>query len=120
MFTLIHDLPPHVVGVQATGVVGREDYEQVMLPAMADLYRRKGRVSLLLQLETELHNYTRGAWMEDAKLGMRYFNRWHRVAIVSRKPGIRWFTDTFGMLVPGEYKGFLMEDLVEAKRWVSA
>lgn len=120
MFTLIHDLPNNVVGVQATGVVSKEDYEKVLLPAMAELFHRTGSVSLLLQLETELHNYTIGAWIQDASLGMRYFMKWRRVAIVSRKNGIRWFTDTFGILVPGQYKGFMMADLVEAKRWVSS
>lgn len=120
MFSLIHDLPANVVGVQATGVVSKEDYHKVLLPAMEELFRRTGRVSLLLQLETELHNYTTGAWIEDAKLGLRYFAKWHRVAIVSRSNNIRWFTDTFGLLVPGQYKGFLMADLVEAKRWASS
>ena len=120
MFTLIHDLPPNVVGVQATGVVSKEDYETVLLPAMADLFKRTGSVSLLLQLETDLHNYTNGAWVEDAKLGLKYFMKWRKVAIVSRKSGIKWFTDTFGLLVPGQYKGFMMTDLVKAKRWVSS
>ena len=119
MFTLIHDLPPHVVGVQATGVISKDDYENILYPAMEDLYRRTGTVSLLLQIETELHNYTTGAWVSDARLGIKYFMKWKKVAVVSRKPGIKWFTDTFGILVPGDYKGFLMADLVEAKRWIS-
>ena len=120
MLSLLHELPSNVVGVQATGVVSKEDYETVLLPALAELYKRTGTVSLLLQLETELHNYTTGAWVEDAKLGIKYFMKWRKVAIVSRKNGIKWFTDTFGLLVPGQYKGFLMADLVEAKRWVSS
>ncbi len=119
MLTQIHDLPSKVVGVKATGVVSKEDYEKVLLPAMEDLYKRTGSVSLLLQLETEVHNYTTGAWLEDAKLGLRYFAKWHKVAIVSRSKHIRSFTNTLGLLVPGTYKGFLLTDLVEAKRWVS-
>ncbi len=120
MFTLLHDLPTNVVGVRATGVISKDDYENVLLPRMADLYQRTGSVSLLLQLETELHNYTSGAWLEDAKLGLRYFAKWRKVAIVSNKNGIKWFTDTFGLLVPGTYKGFMLADLVEAKRWVAS
>ena len=119
MLTLIHDLPSNVVGVKASGVVSKEDYEKVLLPAIQDLYKRTGSVSLLLQLETELHNYTNGAWVEDAKLGLRYVGKWRKVAIVSRSKRVKWFTDTFGLLVPGAYKGFMFPDLVEAKRWVS-
>lgn len=120
MLSILHDLPPHVVGVQASGVVSKADYEKVLLPALADLYNRTGAVSLLLQIETDLHNYTTGAWIEDIKSGFRYFTKWRKVAVVSRNTNIKAFTDTFGILLPGQYKGFLMADLVEAKRWVSA
>ena len=119
MLALIHDLPSNVVGVKATGVVSKEDYENVLLPALDELYKRTGAVSLLLQLETELHNYTTGAWIEDAKTGLKYFAKWKKVAIVSRSKRVKWFTDTFGLLVPGIYRGFMLTDLVEAKRWVS-
>lgn len=120
MLTIIHDLPSTVVGVKATGVVSKGDYEAVLLPALHELYVRTGRVSLMLLLETDLHNYTTGAWLEDMKIGIKYFAKWNRVAIVSRNKRVRWFTDTFGILVPGTYKGFLLADLVEAKRWVSS
>ncbi|MES2649641.1 MAG: STAS/SEC14 domain-containing protein [Bacteroidota bacterium] len=119
MLSIIHDLPSNVVGVQATGVVSKADYENVVFPALADLYKRTGSVSLLLQIETDLHNYTTGAWIEDIKSGFRYLLKWRKVAIVSRNNNIKAFTDTFGILLPGQYKGFLMADLVEAKRWVS-
>ena len=119
MLSLIHDLPPKVVGVQAIGVVSKADYDTVLLPAMQELCARTGTVSLLLQIETDLHNYTTGAWLEDAKMGLKYFTKWRKVAIVSRNNSIKAFTDTFGILLPGQYKGFLMADLVEAKRWVS-
>ena len=119
MLSLLHDLPPTVVGVKATGLVQKKDYDLVLKPAMEELYQRKQSVSLLLQIETDLDNYSFGAWVEDAKLGLRYFSKWHRVAIVSRNKNVKWFTDTFGHLVPGTYKGFMLTDLVEAKRWVS-
>ena len=119
MLTLLHDLPPTVVGVKATGLVQKKDYDQVLNPAMEELYQRKRRVSLLLQIETDLDNYSLAAWIEDAKLGLRYFSKWDKVAIVSRNKNVKWFTDTFGKLVPGTYKGFMLTDLVEAKRWVS-
>jgi hypothetical protein len=120
MLSLLHDLPLTVVGVKATGLVQKKDYDLVLKPAMEDLFKRHGRVSLLLQIETDLDNYTMAAWLEDAKLGLRYFAKWNKVAIVSRNKNVKWFTDTFGLLVPGTYKGFMLTDLVEAKRWISA
>ncbi len=73
MLELINDMPPAVVGVKATGKVGKEDYKNVLLPALAELYKRTGRVSLLLLIETRLKNYSVGAWMADASAGVAVF-----------------------------------------------
>ena len=97
MLKLISDLPATVVCVKATGRVSKEDYRKVLLPALKELYSRTGHVSLLLLIETKLKNYSIGAWMEDAKTGLRYFSKWHRVAIVSARKGIKRFTNTFGL-----------------------
>jgi hypothetical protein len=120
MLELITDIPSTIVGVKATGRIRKEDYKKVLLPALKDLYGRTGRVSLLLLIETKLRNYSIGAWTEDAKTGLRYFSKWHRVAIVSSRKGIKRFTNIFGSLVPGQYKGFMTEELEKAKDWVSA
>lgn len=113
-------MPSTIVGVKATGHVRKEDYKKVLLPALKELYKRTGRVSLLLLIETKLRSYSLGAWIEDAKTGLRYFSKWHRVAIVSSKTGIKRFTNTFGLLVPGQYKGFMTEELEQATNWVTA
>jgi hypothetical protein len=120
MLELITSMPSTVVGIKATGQVKKEDYIKVLLPALEDLYDRTGRVSLLLLIETKLKNYSPGAWTEDAKTGVKYFTKWHRVAIVSSKKSIKRFTNTFGLLVPGQYRGFMTEELRKAKEWVSS
>jgi hypothetical protein len=119
MLELLTDISSTVVGVKATGRVRKEDYTKVLLPALKDLHKRTGRVSLLILIETKLKNYYIGAWIEDAKTGLRYFSKWHRVAIVSSSKGIKRFTNSFGLLVPGQYKGFMTEELEKAKDWVS-
>jgi SpoIIAA-like len=120
MLELLTDFPDNVVAVRANGRVVRADYKNVLLPAVKALYKRKGHVSLLLLLETKISRYSMGALIEDAKLGVNYFMKWHRVAIVSAGKGIKRFTNIFGKLVPGEYKGFLINELEEAKKWVSS
>jgi SpoIIAA-like len=120
MLELLKDISSNAVGVKATGNIRKEDYKNVLLPALKELYVRNGKVSLLLLIETQLKNYSLGAWIEDAKTGLRYFSKWHRVAIVSAHKGIKTFTDTFGLLVPGQYKGFMKEDLAKAKDWISS
>lgn len=118
MFSIIDDLPNTVVGVKATGTIDKSDFEKVLIPALQALADRTGKINYLLQLETDISNFTFGAWLDDAKLGLKHFRQWHRVAIVTDQKGVEKFSDVFSFLVPGEYKGFPLRELERAKKWV--
>lgn len=119
MIEVIHGLPPHVTAFRATGTVTREDYQKIINPYVKKVADTHGKINYMLVLETELANYTLGAWIEDGLLGFRHYSKWKKLAIVSKKDGIRKFTENFGFLIPCRTKGFKMEDLVSAKEWIS-
>lgn len=120
MLQLLEDLPETVVGVRAINAVTEEDYKQVMLPALEKVHKKFSKVSLLILLETSVTNYTIGAWANDIKAGLKYFTRWHRIAIVTDQKFVKRFTDAAGIFIPGECKGFSIADLSLAKLWVAA
>jgi len=119
MIEVIHGLPAYVTPFRATGIVTRGDYITIINPRVKAVVNTFGKVNYLLVLNTSLKNYTAGAWIEDALLGLRYFNRWKKLAIVTEKDGIKKFTNIFGKLIPPETKGFKMEDISVAKQWIS-
>ena len=119
MIEVIQGLPSHVTGFRATGKVTKDDYHNVINPYVKKVVTANGKVSYLLVLNTPLKNYTAGAWIEDALLGLRYFTKWNRLAIVTEKNGIKKFTDFFGKFIPAKTKGFKTENLSAAKEWVS-
>ncbi len=120
MLSIIQDLPSHVVGIKATGTVNKEDFETVLIPALDDLVERTGKINYLLQLDTEVKNFSLGAWLQDAKVGLTNFTKWNKIAIVTAEKGVEKFSDIFGIAVPGESKGFSPDQLEEAKQWVAA
>lgn len=120
MITQLSNVPTNVVAFRATGDVTKEDFETDVLPAVNELVKRTGKLNYLLVLDTELKNFTYGAWMQDAILGIKQLTKWHRAAIVSDSDSINKFTDVFGLFVPGEFKGFTKEQLPEAIDWVAA
>ncbi len=119
MIEVIHGLPPHVAAFRAAGTVNREDYQKLINPIVKKIVDAFGKVNYMLVIQTPLKNYTLGAWIEDASLGLRYLTKWKKIAIISEKQGIVNFTNTFGKLNPGETRGFRMEDLGLAEQWVS-
>jgi hypothetical protein len=119
MLSLISGLPAHVVGVKATGEVDKNDFDNVLIPALDELVKRTGEIYYLLQLETPVSEFTAGAWMKDALVGLKHFTKWKKIAVVSDQKGVEKFTDAFSVLVPGKSKGYKPEELDEAKAWIS-
>ena len=119
MIEIIPGLPPHVASFNATGKITENDYINTIEPMCAHIEKEFGKISYLLVINTSLNNYSAGAWIKDALLGFKYLSKWNRLAIVSEKKGIKEFTDFFGNFIPAKTKGFMMENLGEAKRWVS-
>lgn len=119
MLTIMNDLPPHVLGIRATGAVTKQDFDEVLKPALNALVKRTGKINYLLLLETTVSNFTLGAWVDDLGIGLKHFTRWNRIAVVTNEKLVEKFSDAFGWVVPGESKGFTLSELASAKEWVS-
>lgn len=118
MIQILNDLPEHVIGFRASGKVTKEDYDKILMPAVYEQSKKFNKINFLLWLDTDISNYTFGAWVDDALVGLKHFTHWHKVAIVSHYRVIKRITNIFGHLVPGTYKGFQIVELDEAKKWV--
>lgn len=112
------DAPDNVAAFRAIGEVTKKDYADIVLPTVEALVKKTDELNFLLELDTDLANYTAGAWFEDAMIGIKNFTKWHRAAIVTDSDNIIGFTNAFSYIAPGEYKGFKKSDLNEALRWV--
>jgi hypothetical protein len=120
MLQFINDLEPHVIGIHAIGEVTKKDVETVLFPRIEELVKRQGEINYLLVLETDVQNWTAGAWWDDIKMGLRNFTKWNKIAVVSDQKGVQWFTDAFRFFVPGNSKGYALAELDEAIKWISA
>jgi hypothetical protein len=120
MLEVIHDVPAGALGIRATGKVTANDYLNVVFPAFEFYAKRTNSFKYLMLLETDVSNFAIDAWLNDMVLGFQYFTKWNKVAIVSNQPGVITFTNTVGKLAPGEYKGFTLSQLVQAKEWLAA
>ena len=119
MIEIINDLPENVVGFRATGKVTKEDYEEILIPAVDAQSKKFAKINFLLWLDTDVSNYTFGAWVDDALVGLKHLTHWHKVAIISHYNTITKITNIFGHLVPGIYKGFQTNEIETAKKWVA-
>jgi hypothetical protein len=119
MIQVIPDTPNNIAAFRATGEVTKENYQNVVLPEIERLLKQINHINFLLVLDTELENFTTGAWVQDALLGLKNLAKWNRAAVVSDSETIICFTNGFSYIVPGEFKGFKKAEYDQAVTWVS-
>jgi len=106
MITQIENLPSNIVGFKASGEISEKDFTETVIPKVKALIAKTDKLNYLLVLETSVKNFTIGAWMKDAMMGIKHLTKWNKAAIVSDVEAIRNFTNFFSYLMPGEFKGF--------------
>lgn len=119
MIQLIDNAPNNVAAFRATGEVTKEDYLNVVFPEVKRVITQIGHINFLLYLDTDVENFTAGAWMEDALLGLQNIAKWNRAAIVTDSEKAITFTNRFSYFVPGEFKGYKKDQYDLAITWVS-
>lgn len=118
MLELISDLPDNVVGIRAIDDVEDDDYQDVLVPEIQDRLARHDKIRLLYVLGPEFEGYEADAMWEDAKLGMRTFTSYERIAVVADSTLIRRSVKAFGWLMPGELRVFAVADQEAATAWI--
>jgi hypothetical protein len=110
--------PDNVAAFRAVGEITKKDYEEVVVPTVEALVAKTDELNFLLELDTDLTNFSAGAWFEDVMIGLKNFGKWHRSAIVTDSDNIISFTNAFSYIAPGEYRGFKKNELDVALLWV--
>lgn len=119
MITIMKDVPANVAAFTASGEVTKEDFANTVMPHVKAIVDLHGELNYVLKLDTDVSNFTAGAWMQDALLGIKNITKWNRAAIVTDKEGIQRFTDIFSKVMPGEFRGYDRADLDTAIEWAS-
>ena len=112
-------MPAGVLGLEAIDDVEKEDYENVILPALDAAIAQHEKVRLVYVLGPEFDDYEGEAVWEDLKLGARHPTSFERMAIVT---DARWAGPAikmFSVLWPGQARAFPLSDLESAKRWAA-
>lgn len=121
MIERIEGMPAGTIGLRASGKLTREDYRQVLEPALREGVD-SGAVRLLFVMP-DFDGLAAGAVTEDMKTGLRTWVRdhsaWKRFALVT---DVEWLVKSmraFAWLAPGEVRTFGLAEEAEAREWVA-
>ena len=123
MIEPLEGMAPGTIGFRATGRVTREEYRDVLLPAMKTA-AEAGDVRMVFAVGPGFEKFELGALATDTKagvtLGLGHPKAWTRTALVT---DVEWITQVlhlFAWLTPGEVKAYGLDGLEDAKAWVAA
>jgi len=118
MIQQIPDLPLNMVGFRASGEVTKDDFE-IVKDKVSELVANTGKLNYLLYLHNSPSDFTIGAWLQDALLGIQNITKWNRAAIISDSETVDNFTTVFSKIMPGEFKVFPKAEYDKAVDWTS-
>jgi SpoIIAA-like len=118
----LEDLPAGVIGFRATGHVTRDEYRDVLLPAMRE-QAEAGEVRLVFAIGPGFEEFEAGAMWEDTKvgvtLGIGHHSAWKRCALATDEEWVAKAFHMFAWMAPGEVETFRLDELDEAKEWAA-
>lgn len=119
MVERIPDLPDHVLGLKAKGMVTAHDYQSTIIPAVEALFSRQDKVRFLYYLGEDFSGFEAAAMWDDTKLGLKHLAGWERIAVVSDVEWIRAAIRVFGLAMPGHVRIFHNREFAQAVLWVT-
>lgn len=122
MIETIDDVPPGTIGFDASGKLTREDYRNVLEPALRKA-AEAGEIRMLFRL-TDFHGLEPAVWYDDVKtglgLGIGHHSAWKKSAIVTDVGWVGKAFEFFAWLTPGEVKVFGLDQIDAARSWAAA
>jgi hypothetical protein len=119
MIRLLTGMPQGVLGLEAVDDVEREDYENVVVPAIEQAIAQHGKVRLVYVLGKESDDYEGGAVWEDLKLGVKHPTKFERIAVVTDARRARPAMTVFSVLWPGKARAFPLAERSAATSWAA-
>jgi SpoIIAA-like len=120
MIEIVSGFPDNVVAAVARGHVTRQDYLEILVPAIEKAFSRFARLRCYYELGSTFAGFAPGAMWEDAKIGFGHLAGWERIAVVTDIDWIRHAVAAFRFLMPAEVRVFPSAEAAAARSWIAA
>lgn len=118
MIEALKGFPTKVLAFACKGHVTKRDYETVLIPAVEEALKQKGKLRLYYQIDPDFSGIEPGAVWDDFKVGMEHVLRWERIAVVTNVDWIRYTIRAFSFVIPGAVKIFPVDEQAKAREWI--
>jgi hypothetical protein len=118
MIEQLSGFPENILGLRISGHVTREDYQNVVIPAVEAGLKRERKLNVYCQVDSDFAGLELGAMWDDLKVGLGNLTRWERIAVVTDVQWIGNALKVFGFLKPGQVQVFPQSEADQAREWI--
>lgn len=111
-------LPDGTLGFVLVGQIQGEDYDNVLVPAIDRAIEHYDRIKVLCQVGPGFEGYSMSAAWDDAKMGLRQWNGFERIAVATDNAWVRICVKAGGIVMPCPVELFEIDEIDEARRWL--
>jgi SpoIIAA-like len=120
MIEIMKESTGNIVGIHATGMLTTTDYDQVLVPKLAELSQTFDTLRSLFYMDRDFKGWDLSAAWANTKLDFRFRGHLERVAIVGAPTWEEWCVRVAGLVMKGELETFRAEQLEDAWEWVKS
>ena len=120
MIKILEGFPDNVIAVSAVGRLARQDYEAVLTPRVEATAKKHPKIRCYYEIGADFSGMTPGAVWEDFRVGVDYWRRWARVAVVTDVTWIAHVVNALRFLLPEQIRIFPTGEKEAARAWVGA
>ena len=120
MIKILEGFPDNVIAASAVGRVTRQNYEEVLIPRVEAIAKKHPKIRCYYEIGADFSGMEPGAVWEDFRVGVEYWTRWERVAVVTDVTWIAHVVNALRFLLPGQIRVFPIGEKETAHAWVGA
>ncbi len=120
MLEILSGFPDGVLAVKASGRVTKADYEAVLIPAVKAGFAKHQKLRCYYEIGPECSGFDAGAMWKDFTVGVEFWTRWQRVAVVTGVDWIKHTVHAFSFFMPCLVKVFAPGEAAQARIWISS
>jgi hypothetical protein len=119
MIELIENLPEGTLGFSCSGQLSSEDMMRVVIPSIEAGLLEHDRIKALAVFEADFEGFSLEAAWDDTVLGLRHWDGFERLAVVTDQIWLRQSLRALALLMPYPVRLFALAETEHARRWLS-
>ena len=120
MIEVLKDFPENVVALAGSGQVTKDEYRQIVEPAVEAALAKNEKIRLYYEVGESFEGIAPSAVWEDVKIGVEHLSRWERIAVVTDVEWIRRVMGFFSFMMPAEMRMFALSETEDARQWIAS